>query len=293
MGRNKCKIPSYFTCDCQNSDFFALFNSNSGTVWRSSVSTIDRIDNNPIIEKHKKNTKLLAAWKSCKKPLKRQLPVVTRIKVESYDQNMAIATADRPILPELRKSQVSNALHNPKDDKFSMLGMKIKPDPDVKEVVTHAERFPRKAKDKTKVSTAENDKNSPIAVQNREGGTISLPATKMNTILGGQSEVTERFTRKAMVPVRRLTRRTLSSGYASEETETISLPKMDIRIESPQSNGARVMCTTSLAKSQHIDSFPLPIVDIRIEPQREATATSSKVIKLSTIFVEIKNHDKK
>lgn len=65
----------------------------SGTVWRSALTEISRIENNPVIEKCKKNSKLMEAWKECKPFLQKQLAPsiakrVTRSAVRKSTKNI-------------------------------------------------------------------------------------------------------------------------------------------------------------------------------------------------------------
>lgn len=76
----------------------------SGIVWRSCLSEIDIIDNNPIIEKYKNNHKLMSAWTECLKPLRKQTPSI-HIKHEvEDDEEQKLVTVKRETRRAVRRS---------------------------------------------------------------------------------------------------------------------------------------------------------------------------------------------
>lgn len=57
-------------------------------MWRSALSEIDRTENNPVIEKYRKNDKLMSAWHSCLKLLRKQVRAL-QVKVEfDHDEDL-------------------------------------------------------------------------------------------------------------------------------------------------------------------------------------------------------------
>lgn len=294
--RKRQHFVCWFAQCCTHDTTFNVFNFfHSGTAWRSWISTINAIDNNPIIEAYKHNKKLVLAWNECKDLLREQFAhqfrpndssvaqgVHRKIKIEPTEsnQNPAMKVKLEGCAPDTQTNRRC-AVRNARIIRLPPMSIKIIDPaatvPKQNEIVGRMTRTAqRKIDPKVAAPRSINIKIAPDTVATKQTINIKidpqfpqLPVMKIKII---DSETISPNQVETVGPITRIGKRKLCVSNEAAPTEPIQTSTSKIKVEyCAQDIRTNLRCANKNVKIR------LPKMKVKIDPEPAAPKPTMKI----------------